>query len=77
MEAADKANDHAWEAAYNRVQQNYKDMKANGMTVVTDVPGEFLDQLAKAGNEAVDQWVKKMGPDAEKILKEYRAKIEK
>jgi len=59
------------------VQQNYKDMKANGMTVVTDVPPAFLKKLSAAGQQALDQWVKKMGPDADLILKEYRAKIGK
>lgn len=77
LKASDMANDHAWKAAYGRVQQNYKDMKANGMTVVTDVPAPFLDKLSAAGKQALDEWVKKMGPDADLILKEYRAKIGK
>jgi TRAP-type transport system periplasmic protein len=76
-EAAAKANDHAWQAAIDRVQQNYKDMKAHNMTLVTDVPGSLLDKLAEAGKPAVDEWLEKMGPDGEKILKEYRAKIKK
>ena len=77
LKASDMANENAWKAAYGRVQQNYKDMKANGMTVVTDVPAPFLDQLAGAGKQALDEWLKKMGPDGDKILKEYRAKIGK
>jgi TRAP-type C4-dicarboxylate transport system substrate-binding protein len=74
-DAAALANDHAWEAAYGRVQQNYKDMKANGMTIVTDAPAGFLEQLAKAGQPAVDGWLKKMGKEGEKILQEYRKQL--
>jgi len=74
-DAAAQANDNAWAAAYGRVQQNYKDMKANGMTVVTDVPADFLEQLAKAGQPAVDGWLKKMGKEGEKILQEYRKRL--
>jgi len=74
-EAAVKANDHAWQAAYERVQQNYKDMKAHKMTIVTDVPAEVLDKLAECGKPAVDEWLEKMGPDGGKILEEYRSKI--
>jgi TRAP-type C4-dicarboxylate transport system substrate-binding protein len=74
-DAASQANDHAWAAAYGRVQQNYKDMKANGMTIVTDAPAGFLDQLAKAGQPAVDGWLKKMGKEGEKILQEYRKQL--
>jgi TRAP-type C4-dicarboxylate transport system substrate-binding protein len=77
MKAADMANDHAWQAAYGRVQQNYKDMKAHGMTIVTDAPPNFLDQLAKSGQPAVDEWLKKMGGEGEKILKEYRKQLGK
>jgi TRAP-type C4-dicarboxylate transport system substrate-binding protein len=75
MKAAEMANDHAWKAAYGRVQQNYKDMKANGMTIVTDAPAGFLDQLAKSGQPAVDAWLKKMGGEGQKILKEYRKQL--
>ena len=77
MEAAAKANDFAWAAAQKRVEQNYKDMKANGMTIVTDVPDDFKDALAKAGQEAAEEWLKKMGPEGKKILEAYRKKIAK
>ncbi len=77
MQAADLANDHAWKAAYGRVQQNYTDMKAHGMTVVTDAPAGFLDQLAEAGKPAVDEWLQKMGGEGESILREYRKRIGK
>ncbi len=77
MEAAAKANDFAWAAAQKRVEQNYKDMKANGMTIVTDVPDKFKDALAKAGKEAAEQWIKKMGPEGKKILDAYYKKIGK
>jgi TRAP-type C4-dicarboxylate transport system substrate-binding protein len=77
LEAADLANENAWKAAYGRVQQNYKDMRAHGMTVVTDVPAAFLDELAKAGQPAVDEWLEKMGPEGQKILSDYRKQISK
>jgi TRAP-type C4-dicarboxylate transport system substrate-binding protein len=75
MDAADMANENAWKAAYGRVQQNYKDMKANGMTVVTDVPADFLNSLAEAGKPAVEEWLQKMGGDGEKILSDYRKQL--
>jgi hypothetical protein len=43
----------------------------------TGCRADFLDKLSAAGKQALDEWVKKMGPDAELILKEYRAKIGK
>ena len=72
MEAAREASAFAWEAAKGRVKKNYSDMKAHGMTIVTDVPGKLLEELAVAGKPAADQWLKKMGPEGQKILDEYR-----
>jgi len=72
MDAAKETNDFAWEAAKGRVKKNYADMKAHGMTIVTDVPNKLLDALAEAGQPAVDQWLKKMGSESQKILDEYR-----
>jgi TRAP-type C4-dicarboxylate transport system substrate-binding protein len=73
-EAAKDANNYAWEAAKGRVQKNYADMKSHGMTIVTDIPDPLLDALAKAGQSAVDEWLKKMGSDGQKILDEYGKK---
>jgi TRAP-type C4-dicarboxylate transport system substrate-binding protein len=75
MAAADAANDFGWETAKGRVQKNYADMKAHGMTIVTDVPAKLLDALAVAGKPALDGWLKKMGPDGQKILDEYKKMI--
>ena len=77
MDAAKEANDFAWDAAKGRVAKNYAAMKSHGMTIVTDVPGELLDALAKAGRPAVDEWLKKMGPDGQKMLDEYFKLVKK
>jgi len=74
IKAAIIASDHAWDTVKDRVTQNYKTMKAHGMTVITDVSIELLDELAKAGQPAVAGWLKKMGPDGQKILDAYRKK---
>jgi len=77
LAVAAETDDRAWETAKGRVQQNYKDMKAHGMTVVTDCPSSVVDALAKAGQPAVDEWLGKMGPDGQKILDEYRKRLGK
>jgi TRAP-type C4-dicarboxylate transport system substrate-binding protein len=77
MEAAAEANEFAWNAAKTRVEENYRDMRANKMTVVTDAPDNFKEALAEAGKPAVEDWLKKMGSEGEKILAEYRKRIGK
>lgn len=71
MDAAKAANDFAWNAAKGRVKKNYTTMKSHGMTIVTDVPDTLLNALSEAGKPAADQWLKKMGPEGQKILDEY------
>jgi TRAP-type C4-dicarboxylate transport system substrate-binding protein len=73
LEAAKAAEDHVWEAVRTRVQENYADMRENGMTVVTDVPAAFLEHLSEAGQKAREQWLEKTGATGEEILAEYGA----
>ena len=78
LDAAAKANDFAWAAAQKRVEQNYKDMKANGMTIVTDAAGRASRKpWPRRAQEAAEQWLKKMGPEGKKILDAYYEKIGK
>lgn len=73
-DAADKASEAAWADLENRVAQNFKDMGDNGVTIVTDVPAEFLEFLKVAGQDVYDDWLKSVGPDGQTILDAYAAK---
>jgi TRAP-type C4-dicarboxylate transport system substrate-binding protein len=76
-EAAAETNAHAWEALKGRVQQNYTDMKAHNMTIVTDVMPAFLTELEVAGKPAIDEWLEKMGPDGKEILAQFKKQLKK
>ena len=72
MAAAAEAEAYGWELAVERVQENYEQMRSNGMTIVEDVSPEFIDQLEEAGQAAVEDWKSKMGAEeADKILQTY------
>lgn len=73
-DAAEKASTHAWAALESRVAQNYVDMKANGMTVVEDVPEELLVHLRKSGEPVYAEWLAQVGPVGQEILDEFAAK---
>jgi TRAP-type C4-dicarboxylate transport system substrate-binding protein len=75
LDAAAETNANAWELLKGRVQQNYADMKANKMTVVTDVAPGFLAELENAGKPAIDEWLEKMGPDGKAILAEFKKRL--
>jgi TRAP-type C4-dicarboxylate transport system substrate-binding protein len=76
-EAATETNNHAWEAVKARVQQNYSDMKAHKMTIITDVNPSFLDELELSGKPAIEEWLGKMGPDGKQILDEFKKRLKK
>ena len=74
QKAAEAASDAAWGALATRVEENYTDMEANGITVTREVPAEFLATLSEAGEQVYADWLDKVGPDGQKILDDYRAK---
>ena len=71
--AATAASDAAWGALASRVSANYADMEANGITVVRDVPAEFLGLLSTAGEQVYADWLVKVGDVGQKILDDYRS----
>lgn len=72
--AAKQAEDFGWGLLANRVQENYTQMKQNGMTVVTDVSPDYIAKLTEAGKPSLEDWKSKIGEaDATKILEAYEA----
>ena len=74
MKAAEVAGDAAWAALAERVGQNYKDMRANGITVAETVPVGFLGELNAAGDGVYDDWLSKVGDTGKAILDEYKSR---
>ncbi|MDA8586064.1 TRAP transporter substrate-binding protein [Rhodobacteraceae bacterium] len=72
--AAEAASDAAWAALDTRVTENYAEMTSNGMTIIEDVPAEFLDALNEAGQSVYTDWLDKVGPVGQEILDEYAAR---
>ncbi|MAO93094.1 MAG: C4-dicarboxylate ABC transporter substrate-binding protein [Rhodospirillaceae bacterium] len=71
LTAAKAAEDHVWAALEKRVEQNYAEMKANGLTVVTGVDAGYLEALNKAGEKARSEWLEKTGAKGQAILDAY------
>jgi len=70
--AAEKAEKQGWDLLAARVAQNYETMTANGMTIVAEVPAEFLAALSAAAEETHAEWRGRFGP-AEELLAAYEA----
>lgn len=77
LDAAAEARTAALIRTTARIDENTKTMKANGVTVVEKLQPEFRAQLVKAGSFLMDDWKKKVGPDADKILVSFEQEKKK
>lgn len=55
-------------------QENYAEMREEGITVITDPPEEILDAIQEAGDTVIQSWREDAG-DAAKILDEYQQAV--
>jgi TRAP-type C4-dicarboxylate transport system substrate-binding protein len=74
-DGAKAADDWAWANTYNRVEFNKKRMADGGGVLVDDVPEEVINHVKKAGEPLLGEWMKKMGPDADAIIAEFRKRM--
>lgn len=71
-EAGAEVTEKAFSVLDERRQANYETMRKNNMTVTTTVNPALTTLLQNAAKTATDRWLKRMGPDGEKILAEFR-----
>lgn len=70
--AAAETEQRQWIAIGTRLQENYARMRANGVSIRTDVPADMAQALAAAGTAAVEDWRTKAGPDGAAILDAFQ-----
>ena len=74
-EASNETTTFAFDRMEQLVDQTYADMRVAGMTVVEDIPEEYLDHLRRAGAPVLQEWLDKMGPDGQAILDEFYRRV--
>jgi TRAP-type C4-dicarboxylate transport system substrate-binding protein len=73
LDAAADTDKFSWDALNGRVDKNKKIMAAAGGVFVDDVPAPVINALRDAGQPVLEEWKTKMGPNADKILADYKA----
>jgi TRAP-type C4-dicarboxylate transport system substrate-binding protein len=73
LDSAEATSARNWQAVLTRVEENYAEMASNGVTVVSDVPEDYLAALNEAGREALDDWLAKTGDKGKAIIEAYHA----
>ncbi|MGY6272074.1 TRAP transporter substrate-binding protein [Achromobacter denitrificans] len=69
-QAAAQTETEQWKRIDGRLQQNYANMRKNGVTINTAVPPPVRKALKDAASDSVNAWKAAAGPDAEAILKQ-------
>lgn len=71
-DAAAATEQRQWTAIVTRLDENYARMRANKVTILTDVPPAVAKALADAGKGVVDDWRQKVGAEGAAVLDAYR-----
>lgn len=79
QKAVDEAGMETTTFAFDRMEklvaQTYSDMRASGMTVLEDIPEEYLDHLRRAGAPVLEDWLERAGPDGQAVLDEFYRRV--
>jgi TRAP-type C4-dicarboxylate transport system substrate-binding protein len=74
LEQAALAEKRGWEWSQRDNDESPKVLVKNGMTLNPISPA-FSAELKKIGDQMLDDWLKKAGPDGKKIVDAYREKL--
>jgi TRAP-type C4-dicarboxylate transport system substrate-binding protein len=74
LEQAALAEKRGWEWSQRDNDESPKVLVKNGMTLTAISPA-FSAELKKIGDQMLDDWLKKAGPDGKKIVDAYREKL--
>lgn len=75
LDAAARTETFGWDLLTSRVDQNYRTLAENGVTVTTDVDPALIAALQAAAEPVVAEWADQLGDDAQTLLATYRAAL--
>ena len=76
-EAVKDAEAHVWARPITRVAENYEVMRKNKVNIIEQVSPEFSADLTKAGEVAVNDWLKSAGDRGKNIVAEFKKRAGK
>jgi TRAP-type C4-dicarboxylate transport system substrate-binding protein len=72
MQAAETAEKRGWDSSREKTQWYLDNLAKNGMEIIK--PSDALMQgLDKVGETMLNEWLKRAGPDGQKVIDAYRA----
>ncbi|PLC50985.1 C4-dicarboxylate ABC transporter substrate-binding protein [Pollutimonas subterranea] len=72
LQASADAETRGWALSKEKTQWYLDNLAKNGMEIVKPTP-ELMQGLDKVGDTMLTEWIKKAGPDGQKVIDTYRA----
>lgn len=73
--AAEETEDRVWGNVAAVIDESYAEAKSRGVTIVSEIPEEFREDLQNSSTSVIESWASKMGSDGQQILDRYQAAI--
>jgi TRAP-type C4-dicarboxylate transport system substrate-binding protein len=75
MEAGEETTRRTFERLPTQVQQNYEEMRAKDVQIITEVPEPFFDHLWASAQPTIENWREKSGAEGNEILDAYLERV--
>jgi TRAP-type C4-dicarboxylate transport system substrate-binding protein len=73
-EAANETSERQWSALAGRLAENFARMRQNEVAIDETPPADVMAALRAAAETVVADWSNRAGPQAQRVLKDYRAR---
>ncbi|WP_282042432.1 TRAP transporter substrate-binding protein [Halomonas alimentaria] len=74
LRAAERVSLENWAAVPDRLEETYKELDEQNITVVDTSDPDFRNALQDAGETTLEKWLEDTGVEGEKIIKEFKEK---
>jgi len=71
-EAARETTDHQWTVLGSRLSENFGRMRQNGVVIDETPPADVMAALHAAADATIANWLTRAGPEAQRVLREFR-----
>jgi TRAP-type C4-dicarboxylate transport system substrate-binding protein len=73
-EAARETTGRQWSVLASRLAENFARMRQNGVVIDEKPPADVMGALHAAADTTVREWLARVGPDAQRVLHDFRAR---
>lgn len=73
-QAAHETSERQWAVLAGRLRENFARMRQNGVAIDENPPADVMAALHAAAEAVVADWMGRVGPEAQRVLQEFRAR---